>query len=45
MSDLVGLARSLAQELVGQQEFGTNLEDAAAVCLEYLAEAVESERL
>ncbi len=44
MGDLVSLARSLAQELVGQQEFGTNLEDAAAVCLEYLAKAVESER-
>ena len=37
MSDLVSLARSLAQELVGQQEFGTNLEEAAQVCLEYLA--------
>ena len=44
MSDLVSLARSLAQELVGQQEFGTNLEDAAQVCLEYLAKAVEAER-
>ena len=44
MSDLVSLARSLAQELVGQQEFGTNLEEAAQVCLEYLAKAVESER-
>ncbi len=44
MSDLVNLARSLAQELVGQQEFGTNLENAAQVCLEYLARAVESER-
>ncbi len=43
MSDLVSLARSLSQELVGHQEFGTNLEDAVAVCLEYLArEAVES---
>ncbi len=45
MSDLASLARSLARELVGQQEFGTNLEEAAQVCLEYLAKAVESERL
>ncbi len=44
MANLVSLARSLAQELVGQQEFGTNLEEAAQVCLEYLAKAVESER-
>ena len=37
---LVSLARSLAQELVGHQEFGTQVEDAAQVCLEYLAKAV-----
>ncbi len=45
MSNLVSLARSLAQELVGHREFGENLEDSAQVCLEYLARAVESERL
>ena len=45
MSDLVSLARSLAKELVGHQEFGENLEDSAQICLEYLAKAVETERL
>ena len=44
MSDLVSLARSLAEELVGQREFGTELGEAAQVCLEYLAEAVDAER-
>ena len=45
MSDLVSLARSLAQKLIGHREFGENLEDSAQICLEYLAKAVESERL
>ena len=44
MSDLVSLARSLAEELLGHQEFGTQLEEAAQVCLVYLAKAVEAER-
>ena len=43
-SDLVSLARSLAEDLMGQQEFGTELEEAAQVCLEDLAKAVEAER-
>ena len=45
MTDLVSLAWSLARELVGHREFGENLEGSAQVCLEYLARAVESERL
>ncbi len=45
MSELVSLARSLAQELVGHREFAENLEDSAQVCLECLAKAVEAERL
>ena len=44
MSDLVSLAWSLAEELVGQREFGTDLEETAQVCLEYLAKVVEAER-
>ena len=44
MADLPSLARSLAEEIAGNVEFGTDFEDAARICLDYLVGAVRAER-